>query len=179
MSTRTVPGRLSMMAATRSTSSLGHDPEHDGLGLVGGEGGDHRQRGPGGEPLHGGGGRVVRRHPLHQTVDGKVLRRPAGRAAPPVERFVAGDGEHPSPERRLGTPEALDAADHAEPRLGGEILGGSRRDNGEVPQHAGLQVVPEPSKGFLVAAGGRAEHLRELGADHRRLSGNRFQRRTS
>jgi hypothetical protein len=139
VSTRTVPGRLPMSSATRWTSSPATDPEHDRLGLIGGQGRHLGQGGPGREPLDGVGGRVVRGGLVAHAFERRVLGRPAGGPAAPVEHLVAGDGEHPGPERRLAAREAGEPADHPQPGLGGQVLGGGRRRHREVAQQPGLE----------------------------------------
>ena len=97
----------------------------------------------------------------------QVFDRPPSRPPAPVEHLVAGDGEHPGPERRFVAPEAVDATHHRQPGLGRQVLGGGGRGHREVPQQPGLEVVPEPPERLLVTAGGGDKHGRELGANHR------------
>jgi hypothetical protein len=145
----------------------GHHPQHDGLGLAGGQGGDQGERRPGRGVLQDGGGRVIGRRRFGHAALWQLLDGPASGPAPPVPGLVPGDGEHPGPERGLLAGEPVDRPDDGNPGLGCQVLGSPWSDQPEVAQQPGLQVVPEHPEGILVAAGGRPEHGWEGRADHR------------
>jgi hypothetical protein len=65
---------------------------------------------------------------------------------------------------------------HRQPGLRRQVLGGGGRGHREVPEQAGLEVVPQPPECLFVTAGGGDEHGQELVADHRHPPGDRFQR---
>ena len=88
----------------------GHDPQRDGLGLVGGQGGDQGERRLGRGALEGGRGRVIGCQGLSQLGYRQVLGWLAG-GPPPVQDLMAGDGEHPGLERRLAALETTDGPD--------------------------------------------------------------------
>jgi hypothetical protein len=146
-----------------------HAQEHH-LGLVVREGGDQRHRGPAGDGVDGRGGRVVEGGQVDQGVGGHELVGPAGAAAPTVDGPVAGDDEHPGPERPLVAGEAVQPAHHPQPGLGGQVLAGPGGQGVEVAQQARLQVAPEDAEGQLVATGGGGQHGLERGADHRAIT---------
>ena len=70
------------------------------------------------------------------------LGSPAGLQAAVPDEAAAGDGEDPPPETGLVALEALEAAGHGEPDLGGQVVGHGRILGAQVAQQPGL-VRPE------------------------------------
>ena len=68
---------------------------------------------------------------------------------------------------------------HRQPGLRRQVLGGGGRGHREVPEQAGLEVVPQPPECLFVTAGGGDEHGQELVADHRHPPGTGFREGTS
>jgi hypothetical protein len=94
----------------------------------------------GGQPLPG--------SPACQRYGAASVPRPAG-----VDRPVRGDGEQPRAEVHLAATESGQACHHAQPGLGGHVLGRVRRDHPHVAQSDELVYGrPEPEWGELEEA---------------------------
>ena len=141
----------------------GHDPQEDDLRLVGRQGGDQPVDGLlRGETAADLDRRVFGAGPSGEAVGRNRVGPPADGLPAMPDQLAAGDGEQPTPEARLLTPEATQPGSERQPHLGGEILGDRRLLGPQVPQQQGVVVPEQDVEGPSLAGLSGDEQRREV-----------------
>src|SRR5918995_1327050 len=119
-----------------------HRAQHDGLGLVAGQGADQRDDGLGADLADDVALDVDVVGQVHEVIDRSVDHRPAPGVPEVVEGAVTADGGDPPAEAVGVAAEPVQVAEGLRPRLAGDVLGLSGTDqDGEVAHERWLDVA--------------------------------------
>ncbi len=160
-STRTVPSRRPMIVGDLGDAEVGDHPQQHGLGLIGWQRPDQRQR------------------PVERTAPARTRRRPTGRVtrrapfagagrccwsracwrADVVDPAAGRDREQPAPEIGLAALEAMQAVGDLDPHRRGQIVGIGHALAPEVAQQQVVVGAPELAERVAIALACACDHL--------------------